>query len=302
MCPDAQATAKGGLSMRIVVIGASGVIGAALLPLLRASGHALRVGARSAASVQDLSGAGFDALAGDILDPASLTPLLASCDAVINIATAIPKPGGRGDWALNDRIRTEGTRNLIAACIEAKVPRVVAQSVAMLLCADDSRPQTEDDPIAGYGRVTTAAELEALVQAAPLDWRIARGGLFYGAGREQGWQATLDDAAFRIPSGGTSWLSQVHVRDYADALAHIVELDAPRQVYNACDDQPLTELDLYREVAQWGGKPVPPVGEAPGPYGLRSFRVSNAKLRATGWTPQYPTLREGLQSLAGMRR
>jgi nucleoside-diphosphate-sugar epimerase len=258
----------------------------------------VQAGAKSAASVQALREAGFEAQACDILEPASLAPLLAGCNAVINIATSLPKPGGRGDWTLNDRIRTEGTRNLIAACIEASVPRLVVQSVAMLLCADDSRPQTEDDPIVGYGRVATAAELERLVQAAPLDWRIARGGLFYGAGREQGWQAALDDAAFRIPAGGTVWLSQVHVRDYAGALAHIVELDVPRQLYNACDDQPLAELDLYREVAQWRGKPVPPVGDAPGAYGMRSFRVSNAKLRASGWTPQYPTLREGLQSFA----
>ena len=283
--------------MRIAVLGASGVIGRTLLPLLAQRGHAVRAGAHAASSVQGLRAAGVEAAACDILDAASLAPLLAGCDAVINVATSIPKPGGRGDWALNDRIRVEGTRNLLAACAQAGVPRLVAQSVAMLLCADDSRAQTEEDPVVGYGRVATAAQLEEQVRASGLDWRIARGGLFYGAGREEAWRTQLDDPAFRIPAGGKAWLSQVHVRDYAGALAHIVELETPRQVYNACDDAPLTELDLYREAAQWRGKPVPPVGEAPGLYGLRSFRVSNAKLRAAGWAPQYPCLRDGLRAL-----
>ena len=59
--------------------------------------------------------------------------------------------GWRGDWAENDRIRRAGTAVVIGACLRAAVRLLVQQSVAMLHCVADDCPQTEDDPIAGYG-------------------------------------------------------------------------------------------------------------------------------------------------------
>jgi len=253
---------------RIAVLGATGAAGRAFVPRAAARGHALmteRV---------------------DILDRDALAARLAGCDAAVNLVTSIPKPGGRGDWKTNDRVRREGTANLLRACAEVGVPVVVQQSVAMLHCVADDRPQSEDDPIEGYGGIASAFDMEQLVRASPLDVRIVRGGLFYGPNthREAQWRAELADPAFRVPGDGSAWWSLVHVEDYASAVLQVLEQGAPREAYIACDDAPLRVADVYACVAASLGAATPEVG---GPQRLRSFRTSNRKLRALGWRPRH---------------
>src|SRR5207302_899890 len=87
------------------------------------------------------------AMQGDILDPVSLERGVAGCQAVLHLATAIPKPGGVSNWAANDRVRIDGTRNLLAAARAHAVERYVQQSVAMVLTGprdallDDAKPR-----------------------------------------------------------------------------------------------------------------------------------------------------------------
>jgi len=257
--------------MRIAVLGATGAAGRAFVPRAAAGGHRLST-ARA-----------------DILDPHALVALLQGCDAVVNLATSIPKPGGRGDWSVNDRIRREGTANLLAACREAGVRILVQQSVAMLHCVADDRPQTEDDAIEGYGVLASAFDMEALVRAASLDWRLVRGGLFYGPGtlREELWLEEVRSKAFRVPGDGTAWVSPVHVDDYADALIAVLDRGRPREAYLACDDVPVRVQELYARAAARAGVPPPAAG---GAQRMRSFRTSNAKLRSLGWNPVHAAL------------
>lgn len=257
--------------MRIAVLGATGVAGRAFAAAARTAGHALadwRV---------------------DIFDRDGLVALLEGCDAAVNLVTSIPKPGGRGAWPQNDRIRREGTATLLAACLEARLPLLVQQSVAMLHCHGDDRPQTEDDPIEGYATIASAFDMETLARAAPLDVRLVRGALFYGgdSGREDQWLAEVSNPSFRIPGDGNAWHSFVHVHDYATALIAVLAGGAPRAAYIACDDTPLRLRELYARIAERADVPMPAAG---GPSRLRSFRVSNARLRALGWRPAYPEL------------
>ena len=258
--------------MRVAVLGATGAAGRAFIPKAEAAGHSL-VTRRT-----------------DIFDRPALAALLHGCGAAVNLATSIPKPGGRGDWAVNDRIRREGTANLLAACEQTGVRIVLQQSVAMLHCVANDRPQTEDDPIEGYGVLVSAAAMEALVRASPLDCRLVRGGLFYGPGtdRETNWLAEIRDPAFRIPGDGTAWLSPVHIEDYADALLAVLECGRPREAYIACDDAPLRLHELYARIAARAGLEPPAPG---GPQRMRSFRTSNARLRSLGWRPSHPAFR-----------
>lgn len=253
--------------MKIAVVGASGVAGRVFVPLASAAGH--RVLSQRV----------------DVFDPAGLRAAFAGCDAVVNLATSIPRPGGRGDWAINDRIRREGTANLLDAVAATKVRIVVQQSVAMLHCVADDRPQTEDDPIEGYGVLASAADLEALVRASSLDVRLVRGGQFYGAdsGALERWAAELVAPDFRVPGNGEAWTSPVHVADFAAALLGVLERGAPHGVYIACDDRSLQLHLLYAMVARRLRVCPPPTG---GPQRLRSFRTSNLRLRAIGWHPK----------------
>ena len=77
----------------------------------------------------------------------------------------------------------------------------------------------------------------------------------------------------------------------ASAMALVAERGQPKQVYIAADDQPATYRDLLGYVAAMEGAGPPAPG---GPVLLPSFRVSNAKLKALGWTPAYPSFRSGL--------
>jgi 2-alkyl-3-oxoalkanoate reductase len=253
--------------MRIAVLGASGVAGRAFMPRARARGHALVVERV------------------DIFDAAGVEGKLRGCDAAVNLVTSIPRPGGRGDWAVNDRIRREGTAVVIDACLRAGVRTLVQQSVAMLHCVADDRPQAEDDPIEGYGVLASAMDMEGVVRAAPLDGRLVRGALFAGpgTGREEQWAADVARPDFRVPGDGRGWMSVVHVDDYADALLAVLETGQPRAAYIA-SGEPLRWQQLYAHYATSARVPPPLPG---GPERLRSFRVSNQRLRGLGWQPRH---------------
>jgi 2-alkyl-3-oxoalkanoate reductase len=249
--------------MRLAVIGATGVAGRAFVPRARAAGHDV---------ITDRV---------DILDRDALLRFVRNSEAVVNLATKIP------NWTMNDRIRREGTANLIDACVRAGVETLIQQSVAMLHCVDDSRPQREDDPIEGRGVLASAADMEALLRSSPLDWRVVRGALFYGpgTGREEAWIDELKSDSFRIAGDGSAWISLVHVEDFARAVLAVAERGRPREAYIACDDEPLRLRDLYRHVAERYRLKPPLMG---GTQAVRSVRVANVKLRALGWTPGHP--------------
>lgn len=266
------------------VLGASGVAGRAFVPLAEAAGHVVLA----------------DRV--DVLDADALARALRGMDVVVNLASAIPRPGGpasRRDWTHNDRIRREGTANVLAACLAGGVRLLVQQSVAMLHAGSDDRPQHEDDALIGNGVLASSLDMEGLLRdvsrGAALDLRIVRGGLFYGDG--SGTEARLVEAlrvpGFRLPGDGQAWVSPVHVADFARALLHVLELPEtarPGRAFIACDDQPLRWRELYTLAAASAVLPVPPVLPARptgGSLPLPSFRVSNARLRATGWRPRH---------------
>jgi 2-alkyl-3-oxoalkanoate reductase len=279
--------------MRIAVIGATGVLGRHLVPRLIERGHAVCATARKDSDLDRLKRIGAEAVPADIFDPVSLRAAVVNCDAAIHAATSIPTASGKGDWATNDRIRREGTANLVAACRAERVRRYVQQSVAMLHITSDTRPQTEEDPIGVYDRIRSALDMEQIVTAAHLDWCIVRGGAFYGpgTGRPEAWRSQARGGVLTLPGDGNGFLSLIHVADMAAAMALVAERGQPKQVYIAADDQPATYRDLLGYVAAMERAAPPATG---GPVLLPSFRVSNAKLKALGWAPAYPSFRAGL--------
>lgn len=273
----------------VAVVGATGVLGRHLVPRLIEQGFRVRAIARRPEAPW-LRALPAETVAADILDRDPMRRVLDGCNAVIHAATAVPKPGADGDWSLNDRIRREGTENLLHAAAEAGAEHYVQQSIAMLSNVSDERPQTEDDAIRGEGRLASAVDMEALVTAAPLEWRILRGGLFVGpgTGRAEALNADLRNPDWRLPGDGTGWLSLIHVADMAAAMVSVLTSGCARGIYNAVDDEPVTWRGLYAYLAAAADIRLPVAG---GPPALPSFRVSNARLRATGWAPRYSSYR-----------
>ena len=114
--------------MRIAILGATGVLGRPVVARLLERGHQVVAIVRDPAKVPT-----HLHVRGDILDSGSLVAPLEECDAVLHLATAIPRTGTQTDWSTNDRIRREGTQNLLRAARRDGRPRFIQQSVAMLL-------------------------------------------------------------------------------------------------------------------------------------------------------------------------
>ena len=125
--------------MRIFLAGASGVIGVRLVPLLIADGHTVAGMTRTAAKADALAQAGAEPVVCDVFDAGALTAAVTGFapDLVMHQLTDLPDDVSQlGDFGQrNDRMRQEGTRNLLAAAHGAGVPgaRFLAQSIAWKL-------------------------------------------------------------------------------------------------------------------------------------------------------------------------
>lgn len=154
--------------MRIFVAGATGVIGIRVVPLLVADGHTVAGMTRTPGKTGQLEELGAEPVVCDVFDAAALTEAVASFrpDAVMHQLTDLPDHASQlaGFAARNDRIRTEGTRNLIAAAQVAGARHFLAQSIAW-------RPP-------GRGRVVDEHEHQVLNAGGV----VARYGQLYGPG------------------------------------------------------------------------------------------------------------------------
>jgi uncharacterized protein YbjT (DUF2867 family) len=211
--------------MRVFVVGATGVLGRALVPLLLARGHAVRALVRSPERGRQLAEAGADVVPGDLLEPelaARLPDLVAGCQAVIHAATAIPRdPAAPGAWDATTRLRTEGTRRLLDAALAAGARRYLQQSIVMAYPEGGDRRLDEatplDDSPARAAVCAPVAAMEGMVRAADperLGWCILRGGIFVGPGTGQdkliararvGWSCRATAATTCRPSTSRTW-------------------------------------------------------------------------------------------------
>jgi uncharacterized protein YbjT (DUF2867 family) len=132
--------------MRIFIAGASGVIGVRLIPLLVRAGHMVAGMTRSPEKADLVAGLGAEPVVCDVFDAAALTQAVTTSrpDAVMHQLTDLPDDVSRiGEFGgRNARIRSEGTRNLIAAAAAAGAERVIAQSISWELPTLSARAVT----------------------------------------------------------------------------------------------------------------------------------------------------------------
>jgi nucleoside-diphosphate-sugar epimerase len=283
----------------IAILGATGVYARHLVPRLVAAGHAVRALVRrpEAAGIARLCGA--DVRVADVFDAASLRAGLAGCEIGVNLATSLPGPSGRGDFASNDRLRRDGTPIWLEACADAGVARIVQQSIAMVGAAgdawadEDTPPAAREAGVAGDS-IAAALAMEDAVKAAPRDWLILRGGLFYGPGTgfDDDWFARAAAGRLRMPGDGSGFVSLIHIADMAAATAAAIERWPSRRTLIVADDAPARWRDVLGYVACVAGAAPPAPG---GRSGFPSFRVRNARAKAAlGWAPLYADHRAGL--------
>ena len=311
--------------MRIFVAGATGVIGRRLVPLLVSAGHEVTGMTRSPERAEALRASGAAAVVCDAFDRDGVVAAVAAArpEVVIHQLTDIPPALNMRRYERemegNDRLRREGTRNLVDGALAAGSRRVVAQSIAFLYAPSGDAVKTEEAPLYldaqhGFRRsVEALQELERLVlETEGIEGVVLRYGFFYGPGTafapDGPIAATVRKRGFPIVGDGGGVFSFVHVDDAARATVLAVERGRPG-AYNVVDDDPAAVrewLPVY--AASLSAKPprrVPKVVArlAAGAYGvdlMTRFRgASNEKAkRELGWEPEYRTWRTGFYEAA----
>jgi len=293
--------------MRILVCGATGVVGRRAIPLLVSDGHTVTAAVRK--PVPDFGKAGVKSVAIDLFDFDALRRAVDGQDAVVNLATHMPssmwKTFFRSAWKMNDRIRSVGVANLVDAALAAGTPTLVQESFAPAYPDGGDRWIHEDTPLAPTAYNRTLLDAEASVD------RFAAGGgtgvvlrfaAFYGpdAMQVRAYVDSLRRGWAPLPGGPQRYISSVAHDDAATAVAAALRL--PTGAYTVADDEPVRRGEFFGSLAQALGVAPPrfmpqwitPLFGSLGELMARSLRLSNDKLKKmTRWAPRYPSVREG---------
>ena len=306
--------------MRVFVAGASGAIGRSLVPRLVEAGHEVTGTTRSEERIEAIRAAGATPALVDALDGRALRGAVeqAAPEAIVHELTALPErfnPRKSGLYDATNRIRREGTRNLLDAARAAGTRRFICQSIAFAYAPgprpevmDEDAPLNLDAPPPFTEAMRVIAEMEQSVLDSELEGLVLRYGWFYGPGTYygEGGSMTSDVRKRRFPvvGSGAGLFSFIHVDDAADATVAAVERGAPG-VLNVVDDEPAAVRDWLPLYAEALGAPRPrrvPVWLARLVAGKMASAMSvqpgasNAKAkRELDWAPRWSSWREGFR-------
>ncbi len=306
--------------MRVFVAGATGAIGKQLVPRLAAAGHEVVGMTHRDARRPLVRELGAVAVVADALDPDQVAEAVAHArpDVIVHELTAItsldPKHFDR-DFAVTNRLRTEGTDYLLSAGHAVGVRRFVAQSYGAWPYERSGGPvKSEEDPLdptpVPEMRATLAAiqHLEQAVLGA--DWTegiVLRYGAFYGPGTNMApggeMFETVRDRKFPILGNGAGVWSFIHIADAAEATVAAIER-GHRGIYNVVDDDPAPVAEWLPSLARAIGARQPMhvprfvgrlfAGQAGVVMMTEARGASNAKAkRELGWRPAHPSWRQG---------
>jgi nucleoside-diphosphate-sugar epimerase len=258
--------------MRILIAGASGAIGRALVPRLRANQHEVFALTKSRDSAPTLKDIGAEPVIADALDAAAVKAAVGRIrpDAVINELTSLPRhytPDEMKAAVERDRkVRVEGNINLLATLRDAGVRRYLLQSSGFWYApgaglADESVLFISSASPGVEASARTYKELEARASASPgIEFVALRYGFFYGPGTWYTREADMGEQVRqqRVPiiGEGQGVYSFVHIDDAAGATA--AALECPPGAYNIVDGNPSPQHVWLTAFARASGAPAPP--------------------------------------------
>jgi nucleoside-diphosphate-sugar epimerase len=298
--------------MNVFVAGGSGAIGVPLVRALVAAGHQVAASTRSSANAPMLRSLGATPVIVNALDADALTCAVVAAHPthVIHQLTALPKGGPRSarDLVATNRLRIEGTRNLLAAAIAAGARRFIGGSFALIGGPSADVPAEVKDA-ADAVRSMESQILDAS-RAGAIEGIVLRYGMFYGPESASTIEMMTMARRRMLPRirGDRSLLPCIHVDDAASATVAALERALAGSTYDIVDDEPVSFSVIAQAVAEAAGAPAPIalplwVPRLVALYMARmiSLRLplSNARARRDlGWQPAYPTIRQGLRRLA----
>jgi nucleoside-diphosphate-sugar epimerase len=289
--------------VRVLVTGASGFLGHAVCDELRTRDHDVAALVRRPGSEP----AGTEPVAGDLTDGDRLEAAVGSAqsDCVIHLAAEI---ASQRNPAKIEAVNVDGTGRLLEACVAAGRPRFVFTSTVVTGDAHGERLDEDSElPVeTAYGR--SKQEGERMVRESGLDALVIRPSHVYGPG---GWYAdeivgrVRGPGRFAVVGRGDNWWDVVRVEDVASACVDAAERAPAGALYHVVDDEPIRYYDFVALTAEAAGVGPPrripawlarlAAGGDAVAAAVRSARSSNVRIkRELGWTPRYPSAREGV--------
>lgn len=288
--------------MRVLIVGC-GYVGLPLGAELVRQGHNVFGLRRSVATNDELQRVGITPLQADITQPAMLANLPRDFDWVVNCVAS-----GGGGVDEYRQLYLQGMRNLIewlvpsAQRTSVEIPRIVYTSSTGVYGQNDGSLVDETsptEPATETARVLVETEKLLLAAGREKDFpaMVLRAAGIYGPERGYLLKQFLRGEA-RIEGAGARTLNMIHRDDLIRAIIAALERGRGGEIYNAVDDEPVSQLEFFRWLAAKLGKPLPPVmpedTAASRKRGSTNKRITNRKLKTgLGFNFTYPGYRDG---------
>jgi nucleoside-diphosphate-sugar epimerase len=286
--------------MRVLIVGC-GYVGLALGEELVRQGHSVCGLRRSHRHAPDLKAAGIAPLVADVTVPESFRSLVPGYDWVVYCASA--SGGGVHEYA---QIYLAGIRNLLSWLSAGPLPKLVYTSSTSVFGqtdgsrVDETSPAVPDAPTAKLLVESEATLLQAASEKG-FPAVVLRVAGIYGPGRAY-WLDQFRAGTARLEDGGGRILNMIHRHDVVGAIVAALMHSEPGPIYNAVDNEPVTQLVLFQWLSDRLGRPLPlaVTGQLnnSSKRGITNKQVSNQRLKQElGYRLKFPTFREGYESL-----
>jgi nucleoside-diphosphate-sugar epimerase len=294
--------------MNVFIAGGSGTIGIPLVRALVVAGHQVTALTRSPGKREMLEALGASAAVADALDRDALSNAVAAAQPthVIHQLTALPKDGPRrtSDIEATNRLRIDGTRNLLQAAIGVHARRFIGGSFAVLAGRDPIGADAAAAAIRSMETQLLDATRQGLIESV-----VLRYGMFYGPGVPS--TAALVELVRkrRLPvvHGDTGQLPLIHIDDAVSATVLALDAAPGGSTYEIVDDHPASMTEIVMTLAKYAGSAPPRrvpawLPRLVAPYLARATAIrlplSNARAKAElGWAPRYPTIAQGIAQM-----
>jgi nucleoside-diphosphate-sugar epimerase len=271
-----------------ILIAGCGYVGEATADLFHAANWKVEGWVHSQESATRLSKKPYSVRLVDISQRAQLAEGEGVFDAVIHCVSS-----RGGDAEIYRQVYLNGARNLVERFPRTTILFTSSTSVYAQRDGSWVTEESEAKPLRETSRILLEVEKLVLDKGGT----VVRLAGIYGPRRSALLRRFLNGTATIDPENDR-FLNQVHRDDIASAVFLLLDRkpqDAA-QIYNVVDDQPVLQSECYRWLAQRLNRPLPPIAksEQPRKRGNTNKRVSNVKLRRSGWTPQYPTFADAM--------
>lgn len=234
----------------------------------------------------------YHLLSADLTDPASLAELAQSFSPEVVVHAASSSRGGPEAYR---RVFVEGVRHLLETFPDAQL--FFTSSTSVYGQTDGSLVDEHSATVPDRETGRLLLEAETLVRGA--GGVVLRLAGIYGPGRSVYLQRLFEGLARIEDTEPSRYLNQIHRDDACSAIRHLLPLRGSLEgrCFNVVDDTPLTQRACYEALASRFGLPTPPL-TPPDTERKRAWThkiVSNAALRATGWSPLYPSFLDAVE-------